>query len=147
MIKKIIIGVLGAAALLAVVLTITRTMYPNNVAETSETNENAEMKTRRYETDLQTANEAVKQIIPTLSSWGLKWKLGESKIENDSAIIKAEVPVVIFTDDLEVKLEQINDEVIVNVYSASRIGKSDFGENARHIKKLLKALDKRFNAK
>ena len=124
-------------------LIITRNMYPTNIAETSETSENAELKTRRYETDLQTANEAVKQIIPTLSSWGLKWKLVDSKTENDSATVKAEVPVVIFTDDLEVKLRQIDNKILVNVHSASRVGKSDFGENARHVKKLLNALDER----
>lgn len=122
-------------------------MYPNNIAETSETSENAELKTRRYKTDLGAASDAVKQIIPTLSSWGLKWKLGESKMENDSAIVKAEVPVVIFTDDLEVKLEQVENEVIVNVRSASRIGKSDFGENARHIRQLFSRLDEKLGKK
>lgn len=147
LIKKIIIGVLIAAAFLAVTLTITRTMYPNNIAETSETSENAELKTRRYKANLQTTAEAVKKIIPTLSSWGLKWKLGESKMENDQAIVTAEVPVVIFTDDLEVKLEQVENEVIVNVRSASRIGKSDFGENARHIRQLFSRLDKKLGKK
>ncbi len=125
---------------MTVVLTVTRSMYPTNIAETSE---NAELKTRRYQTDLSAASEAVKKIIPTLSSWGLKWKLTESETRNDSAIIKAEVPVVMFTDDLEVKLVQKENEVIVNVRSASRIGKSDFGENARHIRKFLSALDEK----
>ena len=97
------------------------------------------MKTRVYKTDLATAAKAVAEIVPTLSTWGSNWKLIENKIEDDSAIIKAEVPVVFFTDDLEVKITKTEneDEVKVDVRSSSRVGKSDFGENRRHVVQIL----------
>ena len=62
-------------------------------------------------------------------------------------VIKAEVPVVVFTDDLEVYLKQNQDEVSIDVKSKSRIGRSDFGENARHVNQLLNVLDKKLSKK
>lgn len=57
--------------------------------------------------------------------------------------LHAEVPVLTFTDDLTVTLSSNNKETTVNVRSASRVGKGDFGENRRHIIQLLTALDQR----
>jgi uncharacterized protein (DUF1499 family) len=59
-------------------------------------------------------------------------------------MIKAEVPVVIFTDDLRVELNAEGGETIVNARSASRVGKSDLGENRRHLLQLFEVLDKKF---
>ena len=116
-----------------------------NAAETSETSET--LQTRHYKIDLQTLVAETQKIIPTLSTYGQSWRVVESETKNDSAIIKVEVPVLIFVDDLEIsavkKVEK--DEIIVNARSASRIGNSDFGENRRHISQLLNALDEKFD--
>jgi uncharacterized protein (DUF1499 family) len=144
--KKILI-ILSVVFVLFVVaiLFIGRTFYPDNVAETAPDGGKKDLKTRYYKTDLTNAAKTVAEIIPTLSSWGSNWKLTENKTEGDSAIIKAEVPVVFFTDDLEVKIIKTENEseVKVDVRSSSRVGKSDFGENRRHVVQLLDALDKR----
>ncbi|NNE98733.1 MAG: DUF1499 domain-containing protein [Pyrinomonadaceae bacterium] len=147
--KKILIAVVILFVLFAAaILIIGRTFYPDNIAETSLDGGEKGLKTRNYKTDLLTALKSAKEIIPTLSTYGSKWKLVEYKDEDGSSSAKvgAEVPVLVFTDDLTVKFEEKDDGVVqVNVRSESRVGKSDFGENARHVRKILNALDAKFS--
>lgn len=119
-------------------------LNPTNVAETSETSET--LKTRHYKTDLQNFVAETEKIIPTLSTYSKNWRVVESKTENNSVTIKAEVPVLIFIDDLEVKanFDEEKGETTVNVHSISRVGKSDLGENRRHILQILNVLDEKF---
>ena len=135
----LLVGIIPAIGLAALAV-----RNPTNVAETSETSE--ALKTRHYKTDLQNFVAETEKIIPTLSTYGQNWRVIESKTENNSATIKAEVPVVIFTDDLEIKanIDKEKGEITVDVHSASRVGNSDFGENRRHILQILEALDKKF---
>ena len=44
-----------------------------------------------------------------------------------------------------IKIDREKGEIIVNVYSALRVGFNDWGENRRHVLQILKALDERFN--
>jgi uncharacterized protein (DUF1499 family) len=50
--------------------------------------------------------------------------------------------VLLFTDDLEVRVQPGEGHAywLVNVRSQSRAGKSDLGENRRHVVQLLEAL-------
>ena len=136
-----IIGIAAGAAVAGVAgLTI---MNPGNVAQTSADNQDAALRTRRYKTDLQTFTSETKTLVPTISTYGQDWKVVSSESAGNSAVIKIEVPVVIFTDDLEIKADYDaqTGEVVVNVYSASRVGKSDLGENRRHVLQVLEVLD------
>ena len=136
----IIIAVLGIAILLMVGV-----IYPDNVAETALDGGKKNLKTRIYKTDLETAEKTVKEIIPTLSTYGNNWRLvGETGEAEKGKVIKSEVPVVVFTDDFDVYLKQNGNEISIDAKSKSRIGKSDFGENARHINQLLNTLDEKF---
>lgn len=128
-------------------LTVTRTLYPANVAETAPNHEEETLRSRRYKTDLKTFAAETQKIIPTLSAWGKNWKHAATDETENSALIKAEVPVVVFTDDLVVKAEKdaADGTIIVNIRSNSRVGKSDFGENRRHVLQILEALDKKFS--
>lgn len=140
-----IIGIAAGAAVAGIAgLAI---MNPNNTAQTSADSQDEALRTRRYQTDLQTFVGETKTLIPTISTYGQDWKVVSSEVAaGNSASIKIEVPVVIFTDDLEVKadFDAEKSEVIVNVHSTSRIGKSDLGENRRHILQILEELDKWF---
>ncbi len=121
-------------------------MNPTNVAQTAADSKDSALRPRRYQTDLQTFVGETKTLIPTISSYGQDWKFVASETTGNSASLKIEVPVVIFTDDLEIKadFDAEKNEVIVNIYSASRVGNSDFGENRRHILQILGELDKWF---
>lgn len=145
--KKVLI-ILAIAIVIPVVaiLIIGRTFYPDNVAETSPDGGAKQIASRYYKSDLVSAAKNVEEIIPTLSTWGGNWKLIENKIEGNSATIKAEVPVLFFTDDLTVTIatQENSESVKVDVRSSSRVGKSDFGENRRHVVQILEAIDKKF---
>ncbi|MGI8670363.1 MAG: DUF1499 domain-containing protein [Aridibacter sp.] len=130
----------------AAIFIIGRTFYPDHIAETSPDGGKKDLKTRFYATDIETVKNAVQEIIPTLSTYGSNWKIaGETETENE-LFIKAEVPVIFFTDDLEVKIKKADNlhEIQVDAVSKSRIGNSDFGENARHVRQILNALDEKF---
>lgn len=124
---------------------------PTNRAETAAEHKEAVLQTRRYqiEGDLKQMRAMVERIIPQISTaiWGGKWKLAAPR-GGDSAenleIVRAEIPVAIFTDDLQIELKQEGNEVLIDASSNSRVGKSDFGENRRHILQLFAALDKEF---
>lgn len=129
-------------------------LNPQNYAETSEDAGDNALLTRRFKTvkDISALVEDLKFLLSGQTTYGRNWKVAGSEIENDSAVIKAEVPIVIFTDDLEVRLnfapskniDSVKNEIVVNVRSASRVGNSDFGENRRHIKQILEKLDLHF---
>ena len=145
--KKVIITIVVILVVLAIaILFISRTFYPDNVAKTSADGGEKGLKTRIYKTDVKIAAKAAEEIIPTLSTWGGNWKHINTNLREDSAEIRAEVPVVMFTDDLEVRIKEAETEgeVQVDAISKSRVGKSDFGENARHVRKILNALDEKF---
>lgn len=142
--KKILIIAAVFAIPLLIIFILARIVFPGNISETKIDNEDGDLKTRTYNADLQTVFETVKQLVPTLSTYGGNWKLGEAKIESGTATVKAEVPVIVFTDDLKISLKQTDGKTLVDVYSNSRVGQSDFGENRRHTLKLLKVLDEKF---
>ena len=129
----------------------TRMFNPTNIAETASDHAEAVLQTRRYgiKGDLKQMRRVVEGIVPNISTqiWGGKSKLAAPQA-GDSAenleIVRAEIPVVIFTDDLRIELKEVGNEVLVNARSNSRTGKSDFGENRRHLLQLLAALDREF---
>lgn len=144
LIKKIGIATVGAVVVGIVCLGIAN---PDKYAETSAGGKDKRLRPRRYKTSLENfVAEAVK-IVPTLTTYGQNWKLASSNLYENRASIKAEVPVVIFTDDLEIKAESgaRNGEIIVNIHSSLRVGVNDFGENRRHVLQILKALDAKFS--
>jgi uncharacterized protein (DUF1499 family) len=51
----------------------------------------------------------------------------------------------VITDDLEVYNKESGKEITIDAKSNSRVGRSDFGENARHIRQFLTALDEKLN--
>ncbi len=142
-----IIKVLGiAAGVAAAGLTGLAITNSGNVAETSADGKDESLKTRRYQVDLKTFVEETERLILTLTTYGQNWRIISADVAENSATVKAEVPVVFFTDDLEIsaKKEADKEEITVDVRSASRVGKSDLGENRRHILQILKALDAKF---
>ncbi|CAN5607098.1 hypothetical protein BH24ACI2_BH24ACI2_16100 [soil metagenome] len=145
-----IIKVLGiAAGVAATGLASLAIANAGNVAETSADSKDESLKTRRYQVDLKTFVEETERLILALTTYGQNWRIISADVAESSATVKAEVPVVFFTDDLEIsaKKEADKEEITVDVRSASRVGKGDLGENRRHILQILKALDEKFAGK
>jgi hypothetical protein len=113
---------------------------------------NSVLRTRTYNININgsTFCNEVKDLIPKLSTYSLHWKLVSSECnpnKNSPYIIRAEVPVFFFTDDLEIRMHPSADSTKLNIdiSSKSRIGKNDFGENRRHIVELFDAIESHFN--
>ena len=117
-------------------------MNPNIEARTSPENPDARLSTRRYKSSLENVRASTLETIPGLRKYGAHWQLSPTQVENQ---VRAEVPVLGFTDDLIVTLSEENGATRLDVFSKSRFpGRSDLGENRRHILQLLAALDEKF---
>lgn len=147
--KAIIISSAVVLLLAGLIIFIGRTFYPDNIARTTADGGEKGLKTRIYQTGPDRAAEAVRETIPQLSTYGQSWRLLTETKDGEDRVIKAEVPVLVFTDDLEVRIKNGPDAEVIrlDVVSRSRVGKSDFGENARHVRKLLESLDQKLSRK
>jgi hypothetical protein len=130
----------AAAAVLAV-------RNPGNVAQTSPDHPEPALRTRRYPRtgDPAAFRRTIEERILGLSTYGRSWRLAGTTPAADAGggfTVRAEVPVLLFTDDLEVRVQPGEGHAywLVNVRSQSRVGKSDLGENRRHVVQLLEAL-------
>lgn len=118
-------------------------MNPTNIAQTRLDHSDAAMRTRVYRAPLAHVAAVVKLAIPTLKTYGRAWKLKEARADGDGYVLRAQVPVIVFSDALEVTIREDKPRhVRLDVRSASRVGRSDLGENRRHVIQLLRAVDK-----
>ena len=109
------------------------------------------LRTRHLALSLLEARRIIEEIIPAQRTYTRRWRHKRTReIRDNDAQPKGyevviEIPVVIFTDDLvvTVRSDKTNENVTVDARSASRTGHYDFGENRRHIKRFLRALDER----
>jgi hypothetical protein len=133
----------AAAAVLAV-------RNPGNVAQTRPDHPEPALRTRRYPRTIDSAalRRALEETIPRLSTYGRSWRLAGTTPAADASggfTVRAEVPVLLYVDDLvvQVRPDPTGAYWLVDVTSRSRVGQSDLGENRRHIKQLLTALEGR----
>lgn len=117
-------------------------LNPGSVAETRPDHPDVRLRTRHYRGSLDETQKSVLARISTLKTYGSSWRV----IATENNIVHVEVPVLVFTDDLTVTITPQGDGVVLDVRSASRVGKGDFGENRRHILQLLAALDAQLSA-
>ena len=118
-------------------LAVLGALNPTNFAATIPDNPDARLRTRRYRCSVEEARKAVEAAMPKLTSYGQHWRV----VSVEDTEVRAEVPVLVFTDDLVVTLRVAMECVDVDVRSSARLGRSDLGENRRHIVQLLAELD------
>lgn len=112
-----------------------------NVAQTAPDHADPLLRTRHFSQNVRDASALVQSTLAGLHTYGGAWKTKQIRRDADSVIFAVEVPVLKFTDDLRVTLQRSGDRTRCDVRSASRVGEGDFGENRRHIRQLLHALD------
>ncbi|MEO2054050.1 MAG: M28 family peptidase [Nitrospira sp.] len=111
-----------------------------NRAETQQTHPDPSLRPRMYRTSTTTVFEATIDLINKLPRW--KWV----QQEPSSGLILAErrSRLFQFVDDVRIEITRTpSGETAVHAVSQSRIGKWDFGQNARNIRTLLNALDEK----
>jgi uncharacterized protein (DUF1499 family) len=143
--KPLKIKLFLGAALLVTLGALSRVAAPGNVAQTATNHADPKLRTRRYQVSQQDIAPKIEQLVPTLRTYGRAWKVKSSRTQNNITTVVCEVPVLFFTDDLIVTIRGEKDASVIDAHSSSRVGKSDMGENRRHVLQLLNQTDKKFS--
>lgn len=141
---------LGLASLLAIALASKwfNQNPPVSAAQTSPEAADLALRTRFVDAPWREVVDAAQSALGAQKSYGRPWKTGQNSIvgvlpgQKLRQELRAEVPVLIFTDDLTVSLsEEPSGQIRVDCASKSRIGRGDFGENRRHVLQFLRAFE------
>ncbi len=123
---------------------------PVNFARTAPDAPNAELRTRFSGAPWSQVVGAAQSALGNQKTYGRAWKTGQNSIvgampgETLREELRAEVPVLLFTDDLVVTVsEQEGGKIRVDCASKARLGRGDFGENQRHVLQFLRSFDEK----
>lgn len=112
-----------------------------NVVETGRTPEYPELDPRTYALASARVYSATVETLASLPRWRL---VGSGSGKEATAIHAIRTTRIFrFEDDVTITIRPIGKGTLVNVRSASRVGRVDFGQNARNIEELFAALDSR----
>lgn len=114
-----------------------------DVVETGKTPEYPQIRPQYYTAEPRRVFEQSRGAIESMENWTLV-----SDDPNTQTITATrETSILGFVHDVEVWIEPVTEFVTrVRVRSASRMSKGDFGQNARNIRELFRALDERLGA-
>jgi uncharacterized protein (DUF1499 family) len=111
-----------------------------NMVETGRTPEYPDLQPREYAASEQKVTEGLKAAAGRLSRFAF---VGAGRGPGGSEVhYVASTPVFRFKDDVNVRVRREGGKTKVTVRSKSRMGKIDFGQNARNVRELLAALDR-----
>ncbi|HEX8551231.1 MAG TPA: DUF1499 domain-containing protein [Abditibacteriaceae bacterium] len=114
-------------------------LEPTNICQTRPDHAEVALRTRIYKASEAAVRAAALAAIKEQKTYLRSWKVVASEPD-----IHIEVPVLVFTDDLFLTLQAQESGTRVDIRSASRVGRGDFGENRRHVLQLLHTLDAQF---
>ena len=141
--KLFYIALVLLGVLIAVVLTVSMIWPVLNVVETGKTAEYADVVPQYYSTDPQRVFDEVRGSVTEMKRWEL------IKDDRSALTVTAQrsTRTMGFVDDIEIRIEPVTEFATrVNIKSSSRVGKGDFGQNARNIEEFFVELDRRLGA-
>jgi uncharacterized protein (DUF1499 family) len=109
-----------------------------NVVETGRTPEHPDILPRRYEAEVEQVFDAALHAVNQLPRWALvsyRPETGEIRAEARTRLFR-------FVDDVHIRVVSEGNAAVVLVRSASRVGRGDFGQNARHVRALFEEIDR-----
>jgi uncharacterized protein (DUF1499 family) len=130
-----------AAVLVALALAVTyllRAWPMINIVETGRTPEYPDVVPRAYPVSLDRVYDAALHAVQRLPRWSLvtfRQEAGEIETEARTLVLR-------FVDDVRIRIEPTGVQTMVSVRSASRVGRGDFGQNARNIRMFFEELDR-----
>jgi uncharacterized protein (DUF1499 family) len=130
-----------ALAVLALGLLFAYMHWPRlNDVETGRTPEYPELQVREYQAGEERVTKAAKGAVAALPGWEL---VGAGRGPGGSEIqAVARTRVFRFKDDVTIRIRTAGRTSRVSVRSRSRVGRFDFGQNARNIRAFLAELDR-----
>jgi len=109
-----------------------------NIVETGRTPEYPDILPRRVAAPPGRVFDAAMHTVNRLPRWSMvSYNEGTGQIRAE-----ATTRLLRFVDDVTIRVEPDGDRALVHVRSASRVGKGDFGQNARNIRAFLSELDR-----
>ncbi|HZS06351.1 MAG TPA: DUF1499 domain-containing protein [Blastocatellia bacterium] len=138
-IKKVLPGVVAVVALLIVGAGVVGTIWPRiNDVETGETPQYPDLQPQYFKEPPYRVYDAALAVARDL---------GWQQIEEDRGngeINAVDITLIFrFRDDIKITIKPEGAGTVVNVRSRSRVGKGDFGTNARRIRRFQAELAKR----
>jgi uncharacterized protein (DUF1499 family) len=109
-----------------------------NVVETGLTPEYPDVLPRTYAIPRDRVWDAALHAVDRLP----RWSLVSSRPESGEIVAEARTVVLRFVDDVRIHIESTDAGTIVKAKSASRVGRGDFGQNARNLRTFFKELDR-----
>ena len=107
-----------------------------NVAETSPNAKDERLRTRR----LAGSMDELEQKLKTIADSKPLWTYDRTENVNESTrkihLVRT-TSLMRYKDDIIVTLKRDGEETVLDVYSKSRIGKGDLGQNPKNIRELL----------
>jgi uncharacterized protein (DUF1499 family) len=142
--RRLLIAAAVLVGLIVTGLLVAASIWPViNEVETGATPEYPDVQPQYYTTEPRRVFDEATAAVEEFEHWTLvssdpaQWRI-EAERETD---------VFGFIDDVTVTIEPVTEFVTrVNVRSASRVGKGDFGQNARNIEEFFGELDNRLGA-
>ncbi len=115
-----------------------------NHAETGLDHPNPALRTRHYRLSAETLFITLRTLLKDFP----RWQILDADRRTGTIMAKRKTDLFRFVDDIQISMKEINqNHVTLNIRSASRVGKGDFGQNARNIQELLKRLDTKVASK
>lgn len=108
-----------------------------NMVETGRTPEYPDVQPRTYQRPMGEVFDAAMHAVSRLSRWtlvGYDETHGEIRVEARSRLWR-------FVDDITIRVTDREGATVVDVRSASRVGRGDFGQNARNIRRFQDELE------
>jgi uncharacterized protein (DUF1499 family) len=129
----------GAGILTMAVMVMLLAQWPAiNVVETGKTPEYPDLTPRVYQAGAERVFDAALHAVGRLPRWSLiayHPERGEIRAEARTRVFR-------FVDDIVIRVREQDGAAVVMVRSASRVGRGDFGQNARNIRALFEELDR-----
>jgi uncharacterized protein (DUF1499 family) len=113
-----------------------------NIVETGRTPEYPDVQPRTYQKSTAEVFDAALHVVNRLPRWtmvGYDEKRGEIQAEARTVLWR-------FVDDVRIRVVSREGTTVVEVRSASRVGRGDFGQNARRIRGFLEELDRQLTS-
>lgn len=116
------------------------TAWPRiNDVETGRTPEYPDLQPRGYAAGVDQVVQAARDVLAGLPRWELVGA-GQGPAGAELHAVRS-TRVWRFKDDVTVKVRREGGRTVVSVRSRSRVGRGDFGQNARNVREFLAALD------
>jgi uncharacterized protein (DUF1499 family) len=128
--------------LLTVVVVLAGRWPAINAVETGRTPEYPDVTPRVYQADAGRVFDAALHAVNRLP----RWSLVSHRPETGEIRAEARTRVFRFVDDVLIRVAEQQGAAVVMVRSASRIGRGDFGQNARNIRAFFDELDRQMQA-